>query len=102
MKDKNILNVCVVVRKYLYTNTHSIIQYIPHAYYNQCRSQGGQRGQLPPLLLETRVLCTMINYSQNKLLLILFSERSVVNIDSNDFDKAGYKADILSTYLMIA
>ena len=39
----------------------------------------------------------MINYSQNKLL-ILFSERSVVNIDSNDFDKAGYKADILSTY----
>ena len=24
--------------------------------------------------------------------------RSVVNIDSNDFDKAGYKADILSTY----
>ena len=46
----------------------------------------------------TRVLCTMINYSQNKLLLMLFSERSVVNIDSNDFDKAGYKADILSTY----
>ena len=26
---------------------------------------------------------------------LLFSER---NIDSNEFDKAGYKADILSTY----
>ena len=29
---------------------------------------------------------------------LLFSERSFVNIDSNDFDKAGYEADILSTY----
>ena len=37
----------------------------------------------------------MINYSQNKLLLTL---RSVVNIDSNELDKADYKADILSTY----
>ena len=27
-----------------------------------------------------------------------FSERSVVNIDSNELDKADYKADILSTY----
>ena len=29
---------------------------------------------------------------------LLFSERSAVNIDSNDFDKACYNADILSTY----
>ena len=27
-----------------------------------------------------------------------FSQRSAVNIDSNDFDKACYKADTLSTY----
>ena len=32
---------------------------------------------------------------------LLFSERSVVNIDSNDFDKAGYKADIPSTYFRL-
>ena len=39
----------------------------------------------------------MINYSKKKLLLT-FSEISVVNIDSNELDKADYKADILSTY----
>ena len=39
--------------------------------------------------------CTMINCLQKDFL--LYSERFVVNIDSNDFEKAGYKADILST-----
>ena len=63
---------------------------------SQWRRQGGKGALAPPFSREnaTRVLCTMINYSQNNL---LFSERSVVNIDINDFDKAGYKADILST-----
>ena len=66
----------------------------------QGRSQGGGKGgKCPPFSREnaTRVLCTMINLSRNKYFL-LFSERSAVNIDSNDFDKACYKADILSTY----
>ena len=60
-------------------------------------ARGGTGALAPPFSREnaTRVLCTMINYSQNKLLLTL---RSVVNIDSNVLDKADYKADILSTY----
>ena len=73
------------------------------ARYLQWRSQGGgAKGALapPPFSREnaTRVLCTVTNYSQNTNYFLLFSERSVVNIDSNDFDRAGYKADILSTY----
>ena len=58
-------------------------------------ARGGANGVLvPPFSREnaTHVLCTMIKYSQNKLATSYFS------LDSNDFDKAGYKADILSTY----
>ena len=66
-------------------------------FYPRGVARGVQRGQMPPFSRKnaTRVLCTMINLSRNKL---LFSERSAVNIDSNDFDKACYKANILSTY----
>ena len=53
---------------------------------------GGQRGHLPSLFLET---CSLY-YDQlfAKQITSYFSQRSVVNIDSNEFDKA----DILSTY----
>ena len=62
-------------------------------------ARGGKGGKSPfSRENATRVLCTMINYSQNNYFL-LFSERSVVNIDSNDFDKAVYKADNPSTYI---
>ena len=75
--------------------------FILHIYSSGVAGRGAKGALPPPLPFSrenaTRVLCTMTNYSQNKLLLTL---RSVVNIDSNDFDKAGYKADILSTYLI--
>ena len=57
-------------------------------------ARGGQRGQMPPPFSRENAIQV---YRETNYFL-LFSERSAVNIDSNDFDKACYKADILSTY----
>ena len=70
-----------------------LYQHLDKNRYNKCRGVA-KGGHLPPFSREnvTCALCTIY--------FLLFSERSVVNIhvDSNDFDKPGYKADILSTY----
>ena len=69
---------------------------------------GVARGEckLAPLFLEKMGHVFFIRENGTRVLYQLFakqntsyfSQRSFVNIDSNDFDKAGYEADILSTY----
>ena len=63
----------------------------------QWRSQGG--GTCPPFFSRKYDTCSLY-YDQlfAKQITSYVSQRSVVNIDSNELDKADYKADILSTY----
>ena len=62
---------------------------------------GGKGGTCSPFFSRKCDTCSLY-YDQlfAKQITSYFSylERSVVNRDSNEFDKAGYKADILSTY----
>ena len=68
----------------------------------QWRRQGGTCFPLPPFLNKMRqVFYQSVNLliCQKKycLFLILYSESFVVDIDSDDFDKADYKTDIQSS-----
>ena len=66
----------------------------------QGRSQGGAKGAFAPPFFSRKCDTCSLYYDQlfAKQITSYFSQRSVVNIDSNDLDEAGYKADILSTY----
>ena len=83
----------------LYTCTSEKLTGVDHHLHLILRgvARGGQRGQMPPLFSRKCDTCSLY-YDRETNYFLLFSERSAVNIDSNDFDKACYKADILSTY----
>ena len=73
---------------------------IIHVHTSQWRSQVGGKGGIFPRFFSRKCDTCSLYYDQLfvKQITSYFSQRDVVNIVSNDFDKAGYKADILSTY----